>query len=176
MLNKVVLLLATLALFSAENASAKFRLGLSYGELKSASSAYDLSPDAFTVSISSEISEVLDWSARIGASSSEDSATINGFRTTGDVEYFYGAYIIGKIPTQVSIKPYGIVGITEAKAEASYTEIGLFFEDKGSDFSFGFGIDYQINAELSVNLEYMSYIKKTDYELETTSLGFKWTF
>ncbi|MDY0361176.1 MAG: porin family protein [Desulforegulaceae bacterium] len=97
---------------------------------------------------------------------------------TVEIDRVYGAYLCGYVPIKDAASLYAIAGYSEGKVSGKF-ESNLFnsYEDSDtdSDFSYGAGIDFYID-KFCVNVEYMNYMDKDDYEISVISAGIKYNF
>ncbi|MDY0132206.1 MAG: outer membrane beta-barrel protein [Desulforegulaceae bacterium] len=102
---------------------------------------------------------------------------------TFELDRVYGAYLSGYIPLKDVASIYAIAGYSKAKASAKaevkstyYNEhIYLEVSDTESDFSYGVGLDFYVD-KFCVNVEYMNYMDKDDFEISVISAGIKYNF
>ena len=109
--------------------------------------------------------------ARIGSGIQSDTQNIQG---TGDVnlyiDNFYGAYGLGYIDFNESFSVYGLAGFTYLEASLR-NQIGLSESDRDNGLSICIGADYGVGENVTLNIEYTSYIIDSDFELKVLGLG-----
>ena len=109
--------------------------------------------------------------ARLGSGIKSDTQNIQG---TGNVnlyiDQFYGAYGIGHFNFNESFSVYGLAGFTYVKASLR-NQIGLSESDSDNGLSIGAGADYGVGENVTLNIEYTSYIIDSDFELKVLGLG-----
>ena len=109
--------------------------------------------------------------ARIGSGIQSDTQSIPG---TGDVDLYIdsliGAYGIGHINLGESSSIYGLAGVTYLDASLR-NQIGLSESDRDNGLSIGVGADYGLGENVSLNIEYTSYIIDSDFDLKVLGLG-----
>ena len=109
--------------------------------------------------------------ARIGSGIQSDSQFIEG---TGNVDLyidqFFGAYGIGHINLGESASVYGLAGFTYLEASLR-NQIGLSESDRDNGLSIGVGADYGVADNITLNIEYISYIVDSDFDLKVLGLG-----
>ena len=78
-------------------------------------------------------------------------------------DYSYGLYIKPQYPINKKIKLYGLLGYAQTKIsfdnEAAFNGITNNYTNQ-SDFSYGAGLDYNINDDWSVFIDMVRYIDK----------------
>ena len=82
-----------------------------------------------------------------------------------DLDYSLGVYAVGHIPLTEQFQLYGLVGLTkqEITLEACAASIGCDSDGIGdSDLSFGVGAEFDVTRNLSLGLEYISYLTDGD--------------
>jgi opacity protein-like surface antigen len=108
---------------------------------------------------------------RIGSGIQSDTQYIQG---TGDVnlyiDKFYGAYGVGYINLNESASLYGLAGFTYLEASLR-NNVGLSESDRDNGLSIGVGADYGVGENITLNLEYTSYIIDSDFDLKVLGLG-----
>ncbi|HEB59672.1 MAG TPA: porin family protein [Gammaproteobacteria bacterium] len=113
----------------------------------------------------------VDFEARFGLGLTDDSVGI----TTVDTNYILGGYVVGRLPVANKVELYGMLGLTYSDLSVSITGLGSA-DDSGTDISYGFGADYEVNAKWKANLEYMFYADTDGGELTALSLGASYSF
>jgi opacity protein-like surface antigen len=109
--------------------------------------------------------------ARLGSGIQSDNTYVSG---AGDVnlyiDQFAGAYGIGYFNFNESFSVYGLLGVTYLEASVR-NEIGLSESEWENGLSVGVGADYGIGENITLNLEYTSYVIDSDYDLKVVGLG-----
>lgn len=62
-----------------------------------------------------------------------------------------------------------MLGITRAEGTAKVS--GHSNSDDETDLSYGIGIDFNVSNHIYIGLEYMSYLSKSDFDLNSIALG-----
>jgi opacity protein-like surface antigen len=102
---------------------------------------------------------------------------LSGVEATLDIEYLAGLYGTGHINLTESSSIYGVLGASNVKATASVPSIpALKATDDETGVSFGVGADIGISKNIALNIEYMRYLNKSDYDLDVIGLGAKYSF
>ena len=91
-----------------------------------------------------------------------------------DLNNYFGVYIKAGPALGEQFFPYVILGYTQAKLEAS--AFGTEISETESGGSFGFGVDFSINAYTAINLEYLNYLDGDDWALDGFSFGVSQSF
>ena len=113
----------------------------------------------------------VDFEARFGLGLADDTVGL----VTVDTNYILGAYVVGRLPAGNNVTVYGMLGITRSDLSVNITGLGSA-DDSGTDISYGFGLDYQVNQKWAANLEYMFYADTDGGELTALSLGASYSF
>jgi len=82
-----------------------------------------------------------------------------------DLDYSLGVYAVGHIPLTEQFQLYGLVGLTkqEITLEGCAASVGCDSEGFGdSDLSLGVGVEFDVTRNLSLGLEYISYLTDGD--------------
>ena len=108
---------------------------------------------------------------RIGSGIQSDTQFIQG---TGSVDLFidkfYSAYGIGYFNLGESASVYGLLGFTYLEASLR-NNIGLSESDRDNGLSIGVGADFGVADNITLNIEYTSYINDSDFDLKVLGLG-----
>ena len=110
---------------------------------------------------------------RFGTGITDDDVGGSGPRDVG-VDFLLGAYAKGILPITPRFAVYGLAGVTYGDLSAGSG--GLRFSDSDADFSYGFGLDYQIGATTALNFEWARLFDGSDYKLDALSLGVSFRF
>ena len=84
-----------------------------------------------------------------------------------DLDYSIGVYAVGHIPLTEQFQLYGLAGFTkhEITVEACAVSVGCDSDSYGDNgLSFGVGAEFDMTRNLSLGLEYVSYITDGDIE------------
>jgi len=155
-----------------------------YSGVQYANAAYDkngvpdLEPTLAVFRIGSMFNEGFGFEGRIGIGLSDDATRFNDpdlgnadFKI--DIENFLGLYLLGRSGIGDAASVYLLLGFTASVVTASIdtaATTGSVSEDE-SDLSYGFGLDFNISDSYSLNIEYMSYLDKDDFTVDTISIG-----
>lgn len=152
-------------------------IGLNYTQFQLESDDTDnkLKPEGITLRGGIEFNEFIGLEARgaMGVRSDERNSI------KYDLDHLYGGYLKVSLPLAEHVRPYIIGGYTEARGKVTLdTSIGSASRetDTVSDESYGAGIDFQLTDTFGMNVEYMRYLDKSDYELNGISVGFRSAF
>lgn len=102
---------------------------------------------------------------------------INGDQISGidfDISNYFGMYIKAGAALNEQLFPYAILGYTRGKLTASAN--GAEFSDSESGSSMGFGVDFSVNSETTLNLEYLNYLDGDEWALSGLSFGVSQSF
>ena len=80
----------------------------------------------------------------------------------------------GELPISDSANFYGMIGFSSAELTASVPGFALSGSDSG--LSYGVGFDFSIAKDTFINLDYMSYLDESAYDLTGISIGIKKNF
>ena len=177
--------------------------GFQYGIIDAESSSDEVllshEPTALVGRMGSFINRYLALEARVGFGFSDDKVTKSSLDATEeneiidqhglDVENLFGFYLLGNLPVANIINLYGVIGITSLNVSTTtdqtiiniatsdelvaYTKTGSRTEN---GLSYGLGASVGITEKSAVNLEYMSYIDKSDLTLNSINIGFLFNF
>lgn len=90
-----------------------------------------------------------------------------------EVDTLLGIYLVGQTTTG-AVSIYGIIGFTQLDFTVD-VDLGIFGSesesDDESDLSYGFGAKFDVSDKLSLNIEFMQYLDKDDFDINAISLG-----
>jgi opacity protein-like surface antigen len=177
--------------------------GFQYGmvEVESSSAGIPMShePTALVGRMGSFINRYLALEARVGFGFSDDKATMSRLDATEeneiidqyglDVENLFGFYLLGNLTVVNTVDLYGVIGITslDVGTTTGQTIVNIATSDELVAFtktgsrtenglSYGLGGRVGITEKSSLNLEYMSYIDKSDFTFNSINIGFLFDF
>jgi len=156
-------------------------------------------PSALVGRMGSFINNYLALEARVGFGFSDDKATMSRLDATEeneiidqyglDVENLFGFYLLGNLAVANTIDLYGLIGITslDVGTTTGQTIVNIATSDELVAFtrtgsrtenglSYGLGGRVGITEKSSLNLEYMSYIDKSDFTFNSINIGFLFDF
>lgn len=112
--------------------------------------------------------------ARLGTGVGDDTVTFLGVPVKVELDNFYGFYGRAFIPTGTAFRPYGMVGYTHGKINAS--ALGVSASDSDSDFSYGIGADVEMSKAAALNFEYGRLFSGDGYKVDGFSAGVTFKF
>jgi opacity protein-like surface antigen len=124
---------------------------------------------AGTFRLGAQINEYLSGELRAGLGFSDDTVNISGTDVDIELDSLFGAYLRGGFPVTESVYPYAVFGITRGKVTASVQ--GFSRSESETDTSFGAGIDFTLIDQVTLNVEYMSWLDKDGSEIDGFSVG-----
>jgi len=178
---------------------AGFQYGIVDAESSPAGTALSFEPTALVGRMGSFINDYLALEARVGFGFSDDKVTMSSLDATAeneiidqyglDVENLFGFYLLGNLAVANTIDLYGVIGITslDVGTTTDQTIINIATSDELVAFtktgsrtenglSYGLGASVGITEKSAVNLEYMSYIDKSDFTFNSINIGFLFNF
>lgn len=143
----------------------------------------DFSPTGLIGRAGSNINQYISIEGRLGFGLSDDTVTATDGVTTAsasiELDTLIGLYGVGHVPLGKSSSIYALVGFTrvDATASASATNFGsASVSDDESDLSYGIGADIGIMYNLWVNVEYVQYLDKSDFDVSAIAVGLTFGF
>ena len=176
MKTRVYFLSAGMLLFSNVLAveAGKGYLGAQYGLVTySESGVPDYKPSALVIRGGYHFSPYVSVEGRYGFGVSSDTQNLLGVDVKLEVDNVYGLYAVGHLPLANSFELYGVAGFSSSSLTASGS--GGSVSDSESDLSIGIGAEYFMQ-KISFSLEYMSYMRKSDFDLSAFALGVNFMF
>jgi len=189
--NILVVLVVLIGSVNIAAASDDDYFGVQYSSLiyedTSLGESLEFKPTALVARMGSFINRYLAIEARLGLGFSDDEITTTGTNTLlgaydGNIGYdinsIFGVYAVGNLPVTDRFDLYGLIGYSSVDAEISFglstTKFGvsnLSGNDTENGLSYGFGGSVGVMENMSLNLEYMSYLDKDEFVLESINLG-----
>jgi opacity protein-like surface antigen len=139
----------------------------------------DLEPTVGIFRIGSMGENGVGFEGRIGVGLSDDDISetdpfLGDISLELEVDTVLGLYLVGQTTAGGVISVYGIVGFTMV----DYTldlDLGILGSgsdsDDESDLSYGFGANFDVSDKVSLNIEFMQYLDKDDFEASAISVG-----
>jgi opacity protein-like surface antigen len=118
--------------------------------------------------------------ARYLTGAKSDTKTFQGFDVELEVDYVYGVYAKGMLPVG-PVTPYLMVGYSSGKETARVDVLNLSASDSDSGPSFGIGVDYPVNENFRLNLEWARLVEGEDdlgvgFKIESLTFGAAYHF
>ena len=143
----------------------------------------DLSPTGLIGRLGSNVDENFSVEGRLGLGLSDDTITatdgINTASLSLELDTLIGVYGLGHVMLNESSSIYALIGFTKVDGtlSASLTGFGSgsVSEDE-SGLSYGIGADIDVGNNVSLNIEYVQYLNKSDFEMSALSAGVKFGF
>lgn len=102
---------------------------------------------------------------------------VSGLDATLELDYILGVYGKGHLNLTDSFSIYGVLGASEVKGTASLPSIpGIKGNESNSGVSYGIGADLGIGHNIALNLEYMQYLDKPEFDIGVIGLGMVFSF
>lgn len=90
-----------------------------------------------------------------------------------EVDTVLGLYLVAQTRSGAA-SLYGIIGFTQVdfSIEVDGGILGSASDsDDESDLSYGFGVNFDVSDQASINVEFMQYLDKDDFEASAISVG-----
>jgi outer membrane autotransporter protein len=173
-----VTLLSSAAAMAAVTASAN-SAGSSYVGVLASHYSYEesgyseeLNPTGLTLRGGHFLTDNFAVEGRLGTGLNDD--TVSGTNVDVELDQVVGVYAVGHLPVSDVFSFYGLLGFSYAEATLSVPGASVSGDDDG--FSYGAGVEVNFTPAISGQLEYVSYLDKSDYELNAASLGLSYNF
>ena len=102
---------------------------------------------------------------------------VSGLDATLELDYILGVYGKGHLNLTDSFSIYGVLGASEVKGTASLPSFPeLNGNETNSGVSYGVGADLGIGKNMALNLEYMMYLDKSEFDIGVIGLGMVFSF
>lgn len=114
---------------------------------------------------------------RVGAGVQDDTQTVGANDVTLELDTLLGMYGVGHFNFGRNSSIYGVLGFTRVDGKANIPSLSDLTESgDDSDISYGVGVDIGITRSIAVNIEYMSYISKSEYDINAAAVGLVFNF
>ena len=110
-----------------------------------------------------DIGDYFGLELRLGTTTSGSKSYTAGTLGTGagtyktKADYFLSYLAKFQVPASDDLKPYALLGGTTAKFKSDNSATGLSSSKAKTGFTYGFGLDYNLGNQLSVNAEWVQY-------------------
>ena len=143
----------------------------------------DFSPTGLIGRLGSNVNNNFSIEGRLGLGLSDDTISasdgINTASLSVELDSLIGAYGIGHIMLNESSSIYALIGFTKVdgtiSAYASWLGSGSVSEDE-TDLSYGIGADIGVGGNVALNIEYVQYIDKSEFDISALAGGVKFGF
>jgi opacity protein-like surface antigen len=174
--------LSTLIFSLAANAQTYMQVGYTstdYSEsVISSGTAYKVaaSPTAVRGIFGYEVNPNFSVEGMLALGLSDSSISVSGISTPVNlkIDNLYGVYGKPKLQVSPEMEVFARIGYAHGKATASYQNTSASIS--GSSLSYGVGMSYAINKQMSVNIDAMTYYDKTSTSATGTTVGIGYKF
>lgn len=134
------------------------------------------SPKAIRGLVGYELSENIAIEGIVGLGIGNGSVQVDGQNIAGakqKIDNMYGLFLTPKVKLADNLEGFVRAGYTNGKGTISYN--GQSASSSESGFSYGLGARYTLDKNMSLNVDYMSYLNKTDVKAAgfTVGIGYK---
>lgn len=172
-MKKVLCIVALCVAFSSINAVANegsyFGINISRVEYSEDGISEDFNPLAIIGKFGYCLHKNFAIEGRLGIGLTDDEKEVYGYDASLELDYLIGFYGKGFLDLNEKIQAYGLIGLTRAEGTAEVS--GYSNTDDDTDLSYGVGIDFELSNRIYIGLEYVSYLSKSDFDLNTIALG-----
>lgn len=138
----------------------------------------DLDPTVLVGRFGYYYSENISLEGRFGVGLARDSVSGYGSTATVEIDQIAGIYGVGHLPIADAASVYILAGFTHGRATARFsTSQGIASETAvDSGLSYGFGAEFNVSSSAALTVEYVSYLNKSDYQINALSAGISFKF
>jgi hypothetical protein len=147
----------------------------------------DWEPAVLTGRYGKYLSDNFSLEGRLGIGAGDDTINFSGPGGSIDIEVeidtLFGIYGVGHHAINNNSSVYALIGLSRGEATMTGTGFlvatGPFNEtesDTETDLSYGVGANIGINNTTGINLEYISYLSKNDFDVSALNFGFVFKF
>jgi len=158
---------------TAETAPGKY-IGVQYaiGDYSEDGIPEDFSPTALVGRFGANVNPNFAVEARLGFGLQDDTQSIFGFDASLELDSLVGIYGVGSVNLGGMSSLYGVIGFTRIEGTASIPAIpGASSTDDETDLSIGIGGNIGVSKTVALNIEYISYVSKSTFDLNALGLG-----
>lgn len=117
---------------------------------------------------------------RLGIGLDDDTHNLPGFGNrdvTLEIDNALGLFGAAHINLTASSSLYGLLGISRVEGTTRLPDFpGLESTEDNSSVSYGFGLDLGLGGRWALNIEYMRYLDKEDFDFDVGSVGASFSF
>ena len=129
----------------------------------------EVGPSALTLRFGTFVDENSAIETRLGFGLQGDDLEVGSNDGEVEVDNFYGLYVVIQTSGIDDTNVYAVLGFTKVNLDAS--DIRIAGESNDSGLSYGIGANFR-----GINIEYMSYLNESDYDVTAFSLGYRHMF
>ena len=126
------------------------------------------------------ITPVFAIEGRLGTGLDDDTHNLPGFGdrdATLEIDSMFGIYGAAHLNMTESSSIYGVLGVSKVEGTASLPDFpGLESTENNSSVSYGVGADIGIGDRWALNVEYIRYLDKDDFDFDVGSVGASFKF
>lgn len=126
------------------------------------------------------LTPVLAIEGRLGAGLDDDTHNLPGFGNrdvTLEIDNAIGLFGAAHLNLTESSSVYGLLGLSRVEGTTSLPSFpGLESTEDNSSVSYGFGADIGIGSRWALNIEYIRYLDKEDFDFDVGSVGASFSF
>lgn len=174
------LLLVTKAGVSASEGDYYFGLQYGYGSYDEDGISETYEPTLLIGRFGRFLTPVFAIEGRLGSGLDDDTHNLPEFGNrdaTLDIDSMAGLFGTAHLNLTKSSSIYGVLGMSRVKGTASLPDLpGVESTETNSSVSYGFGADIGIGSRWTLNIEYIRYLDKEDFDLDVGSIGASFYF
>ena len=158
--------------YAADEASDQgFYVGGVYSFIDYKESGYSsVKPKAIALMFGWQFIPNLALEGRIGAGAGSDD--LGGIDIK--VDSYYSGLLRGTVPVSDSFNLYAIAGVTNGKLKASAG--GITVSDSETKASYGVGVEFVVQKQSGISLEWGRFLSGNGYTADAISLGYRYRF
>ena len=186
MKNKLIFIVLAASLLvltrtAAAGSEGEYYFGLQYGvanyDEEGISETYE--PTLLTARLGRYLTPNFTIEGRIANGIDDDTHNLPEFGNrdaTLELDSIFGIYGTAHFNITQSSSIYGVLGASKVEGTASLDDTGLESTEDNSSVSYGFGADIGIGENWALNVEYIRYLDKEDFDLDVGSVGAMFRF
>ncbi|MCW8831660.1 MAG: porin family protein [Gammaproteobacteria bacterium] len=184
MKNKLItiVLVSVLMLFSKQGITdlpGKYYFGLQYADADYTDDDYSKSFEhqLLVTRFGGYINSNFSIEARLGFGLQDDTQFLPEFGVSGldvtlELDSMMGFYATGRVDMTESSSIYGVLGVTDIEATAVVPQFPMAKSSHCKNGpSYGIGVNVGFGKNTALNIEYMQYLDKSDFDLSAIGIG-----
>ena len=146
-----------------------------YGGIQYAMGSYnqdnfgEVNPTALIARFGSYVNNNVSIEGRLGIGLQDDSVNFLGTNISIELDALLGVYGAAHASINQNSDVYALIGFS--RAEATVSALGYSASSDDTGLSFGVGANLGVGNNVSLNIEYVQYLNKSDFDFSALAFG-----
>ena len=139
----------------------------------------EFNPTALVGVLGANVTDNFSIEGRLGIGMQDDTVNVAGIADFKlGLDSLIGVYGVGHINLNESSSVYGLLGISRIEGTISIPDFPEFGSSSDDDtgLSYGIGVDIGVGKNVALNIEYVQYLNKSDFDISAIGFGVKFGF